>query len=304
VILRPRPGLRQLLYVPHGSIMRLILPQIIFFVSLSAAVVFAHKTWPELVRGHQPGPYALMGVALSIFFSFRNNACYQRWWEGRRQWGHLVLTARDFARQTLVLEDNATAERRRLLMLTIAFCHALVPHLRPGAGHGKRDQALTEADLASIRDSHNPPDAIAQLIGRELARLRSSGLITDIVFQLLDRTASEFAAVQGACERIHNTPLPYSYHLLLQRTAYLFCLALPFGFVDTLGWVTIPVTIVIAYTFFGLDVLADDLEQPFGDRPNNLPIAALADVIEIDLRAALGETDLPPLPQPVDSILL
>jgi putative membrane protein len=284
--------------------MRLLLPQLLFFAALSAAVVFAHNSWPALVRGHPPGPYALMGVALSIFFSFRNNACYQRWWEGRRQWGHLVLKARDFSRQTLVLEDSAPAERRRLLMLTIAFCHALVPHLRPGATHSKRDQALTAADLASVQGTHNPPDAIARLIGRELAQLRARGVVSDIAFQILDRTVSEFAEVQGACERIRNTPLPYSYHLLLQRTAYLFCFALPFSFVETLGWVTVPVTVVIAYTFFGLDVLADDLEQPFGDRPNNLPIAALAEVIEIDLRAALGETELPPLPKPVDYILL
>jgi putative membrane protein len=300
----PRPTWRQLFLVRQGEILSQILPQILIFGGWSAAIVFGHKIRPDLLRGHPPGPYALIGIALSIFYSFRNNACYERWWEARCQWGRLVLTARSFARQTLVLQRPAPAARRRLLRLTIAFCQALVPHLRPGASDAATNAYLTEGDRAMVGASHNRPDRLARLIGGELAELRSAGLISDILYQLLDRSVGDLAEVQGACERIRNTPVPFSYNLLLQRTTYLFCFFLPFGFVDTLGWGTVIATVLLAYTFFGLDVLGDELEQPFASRPNNVPIRALADTIAVDLLAALEEPDLPPLPQPVDGILM
>jgi ion channel-forming bestrophin family protein len=121
---------------------------------------------------------------------------------------------------------------------------------------------------------------------------------------MLDGTVGRMSAVLAACERIRNTPVPFGYTLLLHRTAYLFCFLLPFGFADALGWATPFVTALVAYTFFGLDALGDELEEPFGTLPNDLPIVALADTIEINLREALGETDLPELPQPKDYMLM
>jgi putative membrane protein len=304
LIVSSRPSWRQLFLARQSAILPQILPLLLFFGTWSAVIVIGHKTRPALLPGHPPGPYALIGIALSIFYSFRNNACYDRWWEARCQWGHLVLTARSFARQTLVLQREAPAARRRLLRLTIAFCQALVPHLRPGAPDAPANAYLTEADRATVGASHNRPDTLTRLIGGELAELRSAGLISDILYQLLDRTVGDLAAVQGACERIRNTPVPFSYNLLLQRTTYVFCFFLPFGFVDTLGWGTVTATVMLAYTFFGLDALGDELEQPFAQRPNNLPIRALADTVVVDLLAALEEVDLPPLPRPVDGVLM
>ena len=304
MIVRPRPSLLQLFLVRHGAILPRILPQIVLFTGISAAVVLGHKIIPSFVPGHPPGPYALIGIALSIFFSFRNNACYERWWEARIQWGHLFLATRGLSRQTLVLEPDAAAERQRILTLAMAFTQALVLHLRPSASSEKVERHLTDADRASFRSGVNRPDMLARLIAEELARLQASGRISDILYQLLDRSLGDMAAVQGACERIRNTPVPYIYNLLLQRTTYLFCLFLPLGFVDTLGWSTVIATALITYTFFGLDALGDELEQPFGVRPNHLPIGALADTIEVELRDALGETALPPLPRPVDYLLM
>ena len=120
---------------------------------------------------------------------------------------------------------------------------------------------------------------------------------------MLDHTISQMALVQVACERILTTPVPFGYTLLLHRTAYLFCFFLPFGFADTLGWATPFATALAAYTFFGLDALGDELENPFGTQANNLPIVALADTIELNLLEAMHITDLPQAPKPVDYIL-
>jgi putative membrane protein len=102
-----------------------------------------------------------------------------------------------------------------------------------------------------------------------------------------------------ACERIKNTPIPFSYTLLLHRTAYLYCFLLPFGLVDTIGYLTPFVVAIVAYTFFGLDALGDEIEEPFGLAHNDLPLDAICRTIEIDLRESLGDADIPPPLQPV-----
>ena len=308
MIVRDRPTLLKLFFILRGSVIQRIFPQVLFVFALSAFVVWAHRVDPGLVPSVNSGPFALLGIALSVFLGFRNNACYDRWWEARRDWGQLIFTARDLARQTLVLADAGSASaaeaRQRLLNITIALAHALVCHLRPGSD-GSRALTRLPADLVpGYQKSRNGPDFLLREMGRTLASLRASGAISDVQWALFDGTVGRMSAVLAACERIRNTPVPFGYTLLLHRTAYLFCFLLPFGFADALGWATPFVTALVAYTFFGLDALGDELEEPFGVLPNDLPIVALAETIEINLREALGETDLPPLPQPKNYILM
>ena len=101
--------------------------------------------------------------------------------------------------------------------------------------------------------------------------------------------------MQAACERIQGTPLPFAYTLLLYRTAWLYCLLLPFGLAESLGWGTPVATALVAYTFFGLDTLGDELEEPFGTAANDLPLDALLRVVDGVVQDALGEPVPPPL---------
>lgn len=271
----------------------------------SGLVVWTHSLFPGQVPAVEGAPFTLIGIALSIFLAFRNNASYERWWEGRKLWGQLVHVSRTFARQTLLLSLGEDAEARPyLLRMVMAFVHALVPHLRGGEDQPALDRFIGADDLATLARARNRPGAILLLLSEELARLRAKGSLSDIEFQLLDNSIGQMDAALAGCERIRNTPLPFAYTLLLHRTAYLFCLLLPFGYVDLLGWATPFVVGLIAYTFFGLDALGEELEDPFGLEPNDLPIAALATSIEINLREALGETNLPPAPMPRGYLLL
>lgn len=301
MIVRPRPKIHQLLYIMRGSIVPLILPQMALTAALSVVIVAAHELWPDHVPVFAGAPFALLGIALSVFLGFRNNVCYDRWWEARRQWGELIAATRTLARQTLVLEEGQRAE---LLRLAIAFTHALGESLRPQTATGAAEPFLTEAERGSVAGGPNRPDAIARLMAVRLSALRRDGAIGDIPWQTLDQTLARMGLVQAASERIRSTPIPFAYTLLLHRTAYLFCFLLPFGFADTLGWVTPVATALVAYAFFGLDALGNELEDPFDDNQHGVPLAAMARTIEINLRDALGETDLPPLPQPVDYILM
>ncbi len=307
MIVRPRPPLWKLFFILKGSIVTRILPQIFAVFVLSLVVVWAHRAFPGWVPAFNNGTaFALLGIALSIFLGFRNNACYDRWWEARKVWGKLVHVARSFARQTMVLDQLPGAEgaRAKLLHYVIAFTQSMVPHLRPDDGQAKAHKWLNSDEQAAFTASRNGPDFILRKIGEILAELRGAGRIDAIDFQTLDETVKSLSEVQAACERLRFTPVPFGYTLLLHRTAYLFCFFIPFGFADMLGWGTPFATTLVAYTFFGLDALGDELEEPFGTLPNDLPIGAIADTIEINLREALGETNLPDLPQPKDYLLM
>jgi ion channel-forming bestrophin family protein len=305
MIVRDRPSLATLFFVLRGSILPNIIPQLLLVAGLSSLVVLGHHVFPGIVPSFSGAPIAIMGVTISIFLGFRNNACYDRWWEGRKWWGQMLVSARNLARQTLFLDIRGQgAARRRVLCLIIAFGFAMVRHLRPQAASNGGLARLTPNDLAALETSRNAPDLLLRKVSEELANLSQQGHVTDVEFAMLDRSLSELAGVQGACERIRNTPVPFAYSLLLHRTAHIFCFILPFGFDDVLGWFTPLASAIMAYTFFGLDALGDELEEPFGNRPNNLPIDALARTIEINLLEALGETDLPPKPEPTAFVLM
>jgi len=300
MIIRERPGLLQVIFTIRGSVLQRIYPQIILMMILSVVVVWAHKTYPTLVPVFSGAPFALMGVALSIFIGFRNSTCYDRWWEARKHWGQLVASSRDLARQSQLLEERGEEgqkARQELLHLAVAFPHALVEHLRHDHVSPDLMPLIPETERAGFESFSHKPAFILLVQGRILAGLRARGLLDSMEFNLLDATLEHINGVLAACERLRNTPVPYAYTLLLLRTAYLFCLLVPFGFADVLGWTTPFAAAVFAYTFFGLDALGDELEEPFGSLPNDLPIHALSVTIERGLREAMGE---PVLPEPIE----
>ena len=130
-----------------------------------------------------------------------------------------------------------------------------------------------------------------------------SAEIGELLFAHLDERLVAVSAIQAACERIKVTPTPFTYTLLLHRTAYAFCFMLPFGLVGTLGFATPIFCAVVAYAFFGLDELASELEEPFGEWLNSLPLSAMAQTVEISLLETLGEVNVPEPLAPQASVL-
>lgn len=293
MIVREKPGLLGLFFVLKGSIVQRIWPQLLAVAVLSTAVVAGHRIAPDLVPGASQAPFALIGIALSVFLSFRNSASYDRWWEARKLWGLIIQTVRDVTRQTLILDPAGgpvSEERQRILKLLILFARALVAQLRglpPPAGASGR----------------NPADRVLRDIAGEVTDLNREGRLSDIQAAMLHESIVRLSAAAAGCERLANTPLPFAYTLLLHRTAYIFCFILPFGFADALGWGTPLGVAVVAYAFFGLDALGDELEEPFGLLPHSLPLTAYATGIEITVREALDDPDLPAAPQPRDYVL-
>jgi putative membrane protein len=316
MIVRDRPNGLRLFLTMRGSVLPSIWKSLTITILLAVVVTWSHgRLWDHKIH-LTITPFTLMGLPLAIFLGFRNNSAYDRYWEGRKLWGELVLRSRNFARQCLSLIDDgdaaantpearaeAAALRMRMVRRAIAFAHALRHLLRrtdPGddiAAH------LSPAEWNALRGRGNLSHALMLEMGADLARCRRAGMLDSVRAAALDATISAMVASGTSCERIKNTPVPFSYTLLLHRTAYLYCYLLPFGLVDSIGYATPLVVGIVAYTFYGLDALGDEIEEPFGLSPNDLPLDAICRAIEIDLRDALGDKELPPPLLPVNSWL-
>jgi putative membrane protein len=226
MIVRPRPNALQLFFILRGSIVPDIIGQIAVAAICAALVVFAHRQWPNVLPVFEGAPFAVVGIALSIFLGFRNNACYDRWWEARKQWGEHIFLARNFVRQSLVLEAADGATRRRLNRLVIAFTWALARHLRPAAESRSGPQEwLGDEETKFVTQASNRPDAILRLIGMELARLRTAGALSDVVFQTLDTTIGRM----GLCKRRANG---FPTHRCLSPIRF-FCIGRPMSFASS-----------------------------------------------------------------------
>lgn len=146
-------------------------------------------------------------------------------------------------------------------------------------------------------------DAIVQASANDLAHSMRQGQIDPINYNKMDETLSYMTFAAASCERLRHTPMPFSYTLLLHRTAHLYCFLLPFGLVDVTGFMTPFVVAIVAYTFFGLDALGDELEEPFGTDSNDLPLDAMCRSMEMNLLQLLGDPDIPRAMQPVNNRL-
>ena len=307
MIVRQTPNALKILFTLHGSVIPKIYPQILLIALLSTLITIVQHWLPDSFPYYGMAPFTLLGIALSLFLGFRNNASYQRWWEARGLWGQLVYDARSLTRQVLSFIDadteNGRETGRTMVYLTIAFAHAVRHRLRGSSPWHDVEPFVASKHHDSMRQARNLPDYIMRLMGKQLGDIRRQGLVSEQVIQNMDERLTSMTIVLAACERIHNTPLPFAYMLLVHRTTYLYCIMLPFGLVASLGWVTPLICAVIAYTFFGLDALSEELEEPFGLAANKLPLTALSRTIEINLREALEEADIPPDITPINGYL-
>ena len=307
MIVRQTPHPFKIFFALRGSIIPKIYPQLLLVTILSTAITIIQHWIPDSFPYYGIATFTLLGIALSLFLGFRNNASYQRWWEARMLWGQLVYDARSLTRQVLsfIDDDNEHGRetQRTMVYLTIAFAHAVRHRLRGTPPWADIDPFVASIHHDGMRQAKNVPDHIMRLMGKHLGDIRRQGLLSEQVIQNMDERLTSMTIVLAACERIHNTPLPFAYMLLVHRTTYLYCIMLPFGLVASLGWATPLVCAVIAYTFFGLDALSEELEEPFGLAANQLPLTALSRTIEINLREALGETNLPTDIMPIDGYL-
>jgi ion channel-forming bestrophin family protein len=296
----------------RGTVLVHIWARLAVTMAVAVAITLLHHERIEWLRWNlTPLPFQLIGLALSIILGFRNQTCYQRFWEGRQLWGQLINTSRTLCRQVLTLIDSGdprhTGDARTLQHDVVhqlcAYAHLLRIHLRGLRDVSSLARLIPREEVRRLTTASNPPAALLLSIGERLAEARRRGWVDDNRAVLLEEGLRALTDVQGGCERIKNTPIPFTYTLLIHRIAGLYCLALPLGIVTTTGPYTPLVALLVAYAFFGLDAIGDEIEDPFGLDLHDLPLDQMSTMIEINLREALGETDLPPPVRPRGYVL-
>lgn len=310
MIVRDRPSGLRLFLTMRGSILVRIWKSLLVTTLLAVAVtgtggaLMHHKITLTTI------PFTLIGLPLAIFLGFRSSSAYDRYWEGRKLWGEVVLKSRTLARQCLSLIDigqpveRALSDvRARMIYRTIAYAHSLRHHLRDTSPVDQLKHLLPAPEWQDMQAASNKPHFLMMRMGADLRDCIRSRQVDSCVAASIDATMTGMVGAGASCERIKNTPIPFSYTLLLHRTSYLYCFLLPFGLVDTIGLMTPFVVAIVAYTFFALDALGDEIEEPFGTSANDLALDAICRTIEIDLREALGDPDVPPPCVPVDYFL-
>ncbi len=295
MIVRPRPHWLGILFVWHGSVLPRILPQLGLITLLALVVTLSHGVLLGWKVTLTPMPFTLVGIALAIFLGFRNTASYDRYWEARKLWGQGLNDCRTLARQSLTLLD-APVNPQPFVYGLIGFIHALRGQLRRQPVEETLRTLLPAELLARLQQAHYPPALILLWLGQWLQQQRQHGHLQPILAARMEDALSGLTQVLGGCERIAGTPIPFAYSVILYRTVALYCLLLPFGLVDSLGWMTPLVTAFLSYTFFAQEELLSDIEDPFGHAANDLPLDAMSRMIERTLREMLGEATLPDMP--------
>ena len=285
---------------------------------VAAGGAYALHRWEPLVAL----PFSIaatLGGALAIFIGFRNNSAYGRWWEARTLWGGIVNSTRVLARLIITFTDShahqpnhdaarGAAFKREMVYKVIAWVHALRLHLRGQQAWSELAPLLPAADHDEVLKANNKPNVVMQQLGRRIYQAMADGTLGGFDSFQMEGQLLALANYQGGCERIKNTPLLRQYHFFTRLFLQVFIVLLPFCLVADLermgiGWAVVPVALVISFVFAIIGKVGEVNEDPFEGRITDVPLTALCNTIERDLRELLGEAQLPAKLQPLDGYL-
>ena len=232
--------------------------------------------------------HSLVGFIIGLLLVFRTNTAYDRWWEGRKLLGSLVNTSRNLAIKIHSLIDKQDLQTRNFYSKMITnYCYSLKEHLRDN-----RDlnviQSIDSFQKNNYEEINHFPNTIMKEIFIKNKELLDKKVISGEVFITIDNETKIFTEIIGACERIKKTPIPYSYNIFIKKFIFVYTLTLPFGLTSTMFYYwTVPICVFILYILASLELLAEEIENPFGKDPNDLPVDDICDHIKENVEEIL-----------------
>jgi len=224
--------------------------------------------------------HQLLGFVLSLLLVFRTNTAYDRWWEGRKLWGSLVNNSRNLAiKLNALLKHEDESDRKFFARMIPLFASVLKNHLSLETTRLALDSE-EHPELQHLDGDKHVPNQVASLITQRIYRLQREGKISGDELITLNAEMLSFIDICGACERIKNTPIPFSYSMFVKKFIFTYVFTLPFGFVFSLGYWVIPVVAFIFYVLASLEIIAEEIEDPFGGDENDLPTDKIASNIK------------------------
>lgn len=278
--------------IPASYILNKVKYDLVYVSIVSLLVLFITTKYKELLPEMPLTIPAFIGTAISILLSFKLSQSYDRWWEARKVWGAIVNDSR-----TLIIQlQSFVADKeiiRRMAHRQIAWCYSLGQTLRDQDVLNGLTHYFTPSDLEEIIHHNNKPLAILKLNATELRELRIRGEIDTFMHTQIDDTLTRLCDSMGKAERIKNTIFPVTYRMFLHFTIYLFVVILSIALKGVDTYFEIPLLTLISMVFFLIEKSATHLQDPFRNRPSDIPVTAIARTIEINIRQLLREENIP-----------
>jgi putative membrane protein len=275
----------KLIFIFHKSdTFRMLLPALLIAAAYSTLLTYLSIEVHYLEFKSTTVIHSLLGFVISMLLVFRTNTAYDRWWEGRKLWGELVNSSRNFALKiNTMIPSEAKNEKDNLNILIGNFPFVLKEHLRGRfkAVEFETNKTITIEDLNKV---NHKPNALIWAIEKEVMQAYKNKNITNEQLLLLNDELKTMANVCGACERIKNTPIPYSYSMFLKKFIFAYVFTMPLGFVYDFKYWTAPIVVFIFYAFASIELIAEEIEDPFGTDANDLPLDAIAITIRTNVK--------------------
>jgi len=286
----PKNWLSLITHAYSKQVMRTLTPALLVLAVFSALCCYLMVTVFELHESEfKPtiAMHSLLGIVLGLFLVFRTNSAYDRWWEGRRLWGGLVNSTRNFAMKINAYVGSDAEERKWFAYMIPNFVIATKETLRKGVHMQELDFGDNET-MKEVDKARHKPNAIASLMYRRVNNHYVKNRITGDQLINLDKELKDLIDLMGACERIKNTPIPYSYSMYIKKFIFIYVITLPFAFVTLSGYMTIPIVMIVAYVILSVELIAEEIEDPFGRDVNDLPTDELSGKIRDNVKEILG----------------
>jgi putative membrane protein len=284
----PKDWFSLILNFHKSDAFRMLIPAMIGIATLSSILCYIDIELEIIQLRSTTVMHSLLGFVISLLLVFRTNTAYDRWWDGRKLWGELVNNSRNLMLKiNAFVPDDKKEIRNNFRILITNYTFALKEHLRGGI----KTEQLEEHPALAIKDLklfNHVPNKIALQLYIDANELVKNNIISAEQLIILNEELRSFTNIAGGCERIKNTPIPYSYSSFIKRIIFIYILTLPLGLMKDLHWATVPIVLFVFYAFAGLELLAEEIEEPFGHEQNDLPTDSIAATIKKNLLEILG----------------
>ncbi|HSI74599.1 MAG TPA: bestrophin family protein [Lunatimonas sp.] len=287
----PKDWLLGIFRLPKADTFRKLIPTLLVMCVYSGGVVYLETEYLKLSKNSNASNitvmHTLLGFAISMLLVFRTNTAYDRWWEGRKLWGSLVNVSRNLAiKISVFLPDEDKGSRTFFRQAIPLYAFSLQKHLQKESTKLQLDEQ-PHPELPALEGQHHVPMKITESLIFKINHLYLNKTISGDQLIVLKDEMNSFADICGGCERIKNTPIPFSYSSFIKKFIFLYVVTLPFGFAFSLGYITIPVTTFIFYVMASLELIAEEIEDPFGHDANDLPMQKIAENIQRNVQDIL-----------------
>ena len=281
----PKDWYKLILSFHKSDTFRMLLPAIVGMAAFSTLFVYLglevwHFDYKSTIAVH-----SILGFVISMLLVFRTNTAYDRWWEGRKLWGGFVNGSRSFSMKLAAMVPRSETRRAQALLSNYFF--ACKEHLRRSMSTKEWIEIPDQAVDKYTNASHVPNALLSDLV-KEIVSMQRRGLLTETQVLMLNDELRSFAENFGACERIRTTPIPYSYSMFIKKIVFFYTITIPFGLLTEYGYWTVLVTSFVFYAFASLELLAEEIEDPFGDDANDLPTDEIANNIRKQIKEIFG----------------